>query len=437
MSFPRYPAYKDSGVEWLDEVPEHWGVLPLKNLAAVINGYPFDSRLFVQSEGHPLIRIRDLNRTETETFYAGDFVDAAAVTSDDFLIGMDGDFNVGRWRGEGVALVNQRMCCVRGKTKTLTRLLEYALPVPLKRINEVTYATTVKHLSSFQVEKSRFAIPLNVEEQSGIIAFLDRETAKIDALVADYRTLIELLQEKRQAVISHAVTKGLDSTAPMKDSGVEWLGEVPEHWEIVRLKWISPQITVGIVVEPSQYYVQDRGVPALRSLNIQPGRIDLENVIQISAEANDELEKSRLIEGDLVAVRSGQPGTTAVVPKGMSGFNCIDLIIIRRSAKIESEYLCWYMNSNPAQRQFLEGSGGAIQKHFNIGTALNLLVVRPPSDDQRGVMSFLQCSTRELDCLITDAQDAITLLQERRTALISAAVTGKIDVRGLVGTEEA
>jgi type I restriction enzyme S subunit len=170
-----------------------------------------------------------------------------------------------------------------------------------------------------------------LSEQIAIAAFLDRETAKIDALVADYRALIELLQEKRQAVISHAVTKGLDPTVPMKDSGVEWLGEVPEHWDIMRLKWISPEITVGIVVEPSKYYVQDRGVPALRSLNIRPGQIDPENMVLISEQANEELAKSRLIAGDLVAVRSGQPGTTAVVPKEISGCNCIDLIIIRRA----------------------------------------------------------------------------------------------------------
>jgi type I restriction enzyme S subunit len=176
-----------------------------------------------------------LNKDETYTRYAGAFVDSAAVTADDVLIGMDGDFNVGRWKGEGQALLNQRMCCVRAQTTLLTRLLEYGLPVPLKAINDITYSTTVKHLSASQVEKTFFAIPPAVAEQTAIATFLDRETAKIDALVAEYRTLIELLKEKRQAVISHAATKGLDPTAPMKDSGVEWLGKVPDHWEITRL----------------------------------------------------------------------------------------------------------------------------------------------------------------------------------------------------------
>ena len=106
MSLPRYPAYKDSGVAWLGEVPGHWEVHLVKNLASIVNGYPFDSALFDAAEGSPLIRIRDLNRSEAETFYKGDFIEAAAITSDDVLIGMDGDFNVGRWRGEGRALLN-------------------------------------------------------------------------------------------------------------------------------------------------------------------------------------------------------------------------------------------------------------------------------------------------------------------------------------------
>jgi type I restriction enzyme S subunit len=208
--------------------------------------------------------------------------------------------------------------------------LAYVLDIATDELNVRGRGTTFLELSSDAL--SAFEVPFpSAVEQSSIANFLDRETAKIDALVADYRTLIELLQEKRQAVISHAVTKGLDPTVPMKDSGVEWLGEVPEHWDIMRLKWISPEITVGIVVEPSKYYVQDRGVPALRSLNIRPGQIDPENMVLISEQANEELAKSRLIAGDLVAVRSGQPGTTAVVPKEISGCNCIDLIIIRRA----------------------------------------------------------------------------------------------------------
>ncbi|SHL55052.1 restriction endonuclease subunit S [Bradyrhizobium lablabi] len=268
-----------------------------------------------------------------------------------------------------------------------------------------------------------------ISEQTAIASLLDRETTKIDALVREQQRLIELLKEKRRAVISHAVTKGLNSNVEMRDAGVEWLGEVPKHWDLIRLKFVSPEITVGIVVEPSKYYCED-GVPALRSLNVQPGAIRLENLVYISEEANDLLCKSKLYSGDLVAVRTGQPGTVAVVPDNLNGCNCIDLIIIRRPNGDCEQFLCWYLASDFAVRQFTEGSEGAIQQHFNVSTAKSLFVVRPPKSEQEEIASFLSKETKKIDALVAEAEDGIRLLQERRAALIAAAVTGKIDVRG-------
>lgn len=221
-----------------------------------------------------------------------------------------------------------------------------------------------------------------------------------------------------------------------KDSGVQWLGEVPAHWEIQRIKNVSPHITVGIVVEPSRYYVEE-GVPALRSLNVRPGGIVKENMVMISDTANEEQQKSRLRAGDLVAVRTGQPGTTAVVPTELDNCNCIDLIIIRKPTNGFASFLCWFLNSSPAQRQFSAGSGGAIQQHFNVELAKSLVITWPPEDEQIMISDHLSKITNEFDLLIDEGRTAITLLQERRTALISAAVTGQIDVRGLAGASNA
>jgi type I restriction enzyme S subunit len=200
---------KPSGVEWLGEVPEHWRILPVGAVATVVNGYPFDSGAFNTEAGLPLVRIRDLGKCTTEVLYSGVPVRQAEISSQDVLIGMDGDFNVGRWRGDGVALLNQRMCCIRGESPSLTRLLEYLLPIPLDAINAVTFSTTVKHLSSSQVAKTRFAIP-PPGEVTAILAFLDRETAKIDGLVNEAQSAITLLTERRSALISAAVTGQID-----------------------------------------------------------------------------------------------------------------------------------------------------------------------------------------------------------------------------------
>jgi type I restriction enzyme S subunit len=214
----------------------------------------------------------------------------------------------------------------------------------------------------------------------------------------------------------------------MKPSGIDWLGDIPEHWQVGPLKRICDEITVGIVVEPSKYYV-DEGVPALRSLNVRPGKILTDNLVYISESANEMLSKSKLRAGDLVAVRTGQPGTCAVIPHELDGSNCIDLIIIRRSERVLSEYLAWFLSSDTSVRQFAEGSGGAIQLHFNISTATTLKVALPPLDEQELILKFLNRETERIDNLISDAEAAIDLLLERRSALISAAVTGKIDVR--------
>ncbi|MFO1177651.1 MAG: restriction endonuclease subunit S [Ottowia sp.] len=294
MSFARYPAYKDSGVAWLGEVPEHWRVVRLKDVAKVINGYPFDSKFFSADGEFPLIRIRDLDEAETATRYAGKFVAEAAVTSSDVLIGMDGDFNVGQWRGDQPALLNQRMCCVRTDDINRSTILRHALPIPLKRINDITYATTVKHLSSFDVERTRFAFPVEQHEVHAIATFLDRETAKIDALVAEQAKLIALLQEKRQAVISHAVTQGLDPSVPMKDSGVEWLGEVPAHWEVAAVNY-RYEVLLGKMLDEKRITGRHLA-PYLRNVDVQWDCINTEDLPQMDF-SGDDIQRYRLTSG--------------------------------------------------------------------------------------------------------------------------------------------
>lgn len=432
MSFPRYPEYKDSGVEWLGEVPGHWEVQPVKNLAKIVNGYPFDSKLFSPTDGFPLIRIRDLNSSDADAYYNGDFVETAAITSGDVLIGMDGDFNVGRWRGNGWALLNQRMCCVRGKSGLLTRLIEYALPVPLKTINDVTYATTVKHLSSSQVEKTFIAVPPDEKEQSCVIIFLDRETAKIDALIAEQQRLIELLKEKRQAVISHAVTKGLNPDEPMKDSGIAWLGEVPAHWEVKRLRFIA-DVQSGVAKGKDNSGQDTIEVPYLRVANVQDGFLDLETITTIEIPKNS-LDRYLLRVGDVLMNEGGdfdklgrghiwngeiepcihQNHVFAIRPKGLS-----------------SEWLNEITGSDYAQFYFMTRSKQSTNlASISSTNIMELPVVLPPVLEQDQILVFLNDQRTKLDTLTAEAQCAITLLKERRTALISAAVTGKIDVRG-------
>ena len=449
MSLPSYSRYKDSGIEWLGAVPEHWPVKrfswvadvnPSKAEVAGLSPETLVTFLPMEAIGEDgtlaLDRRKPLREVEQGyTYFRNGDVAVAKITP----CFENGKGAVMRGLSNGVGFGTTELLVARPRPKEVTAsYLDYLLrSSEFRRLGEsyMYGAGGQKRVPESFVRNFVSAFP-PISEQQLIAAFLDRETAKIDELVAEQRRLMELLKEKRQAVISHAVTRGLNPDAPMKPSGIQGLGDMPGHWEVKRLKHVSPDVTVGIVVEPSKYYVPE-GVPALRSLNIMPGAVTLENLVFVSDEANTLHAKSQLRSGDLVVVRSGQPGTTAVIPPELDGCNCVDLIIIRKPTVTSEFFLCWFLASDVAVAQFSAGSGGAIQQHFNVGMAVDLWVTVPPRHEQESIVEFLDGVTSQLDALIAASSGAIGLLQERRRALISAAVTGQIDVRSIAEAQPA
>ena len=176
-----------------------------------------------------------------------------------------------------------------------------------------------------------------LQEQTTIASYLDHKTSLIDTLIEKKQKQIELLQEQRTAIINQAVTKGLDPNVPMKYSGIEWLGEVPAHWELKKLKYLVPEVTVGIVIQPAKLYTPS-GIPCLRALNIAGGWIDSADLVFIGKKANEKNKKSQIYAGDILIVRTGLAGTAVIVPEEFDGANCVDLLIIRKSDLILSEY---------------------------------------------------------------------------------------------------
>ncbi|EJQ7927879.1 restriction endonuclease subunit S, partial [Pseudomonas aeruginosa] len=413
-TFPKYPAYKDSGVEWLGEVPEGWilarGDAYLRSQAKVVSAdYLGGKEVFHYS-------IPAVQATGDGQLEDGDEIDSSKLLVEQPQV--------------LISKLNPRKntVCLAGPREVVTVCSGEFVPLQSdcmdlkwvyylvssenfkKRLESLVESATRSHqrVNPSDILKFRGAFPL-LAEQTQIARFLDHETARIDALIEEQQRLIELLKEKRQAVISHAVTKGLDPKVPMKDSGVEWLGEVPAHWQVKRLKHLVPSITVGIVVEPSKYYVDD-GVPALRSLNVKPGAVVTENLVYLSEESNELHAKSKIFEGDIVAVRSGQPGTAAIVPKEFNGANCIDLIVIRKPLQGCSTFIFWYLNSDAALKQFSEGSSGAIQQHFNIAAASEMIFAWPPASEQLEINSHLDRACHQLDRLISVAGESKSLL---------------------------
>ena len=417
MSFPRYPEYKDSGVEWLGEVPGHWNICALKRIADLKSGESITAEDIEEDGEFPVFGGNGLRGFTTRYTHEGAYA----------LIGRQGalcgniNYATGKfWASEHAVVVTPKVAV---ETHWLGELMR------AMNLNQYSVSAAQPGLSVEIVGNLRIPVP-TAAEQTAIATFLDRETAKIDALVAEQEKLIALLQEKRQAVISHAVTKGLDPNVPMKDSGVEWLGEVPAHWEVKRLKYLGVAF-IGLTYDPQDVTDSESGTLVLRSSNVQGGQIVYDDNVYVVMNIP---EKAITQEGDiLICSRNGSRaliGKNALIDQRSAGVAFGAFMTVFRSPL--NSYLRWVLNSQLFEFQ----SGAFLTSTINQLTVSNLYgfgIPLPPESNRKEISAFLETATRRIDVLVAEARTAITLMQERRTALISAAVTGQIDVRGLTG----
>lgn len=281
---------------------------------------------------------------------------------------------------------------------------------------------------------SDFAIELPDRDQQDVIAsFLDREMAEIDAFIADQEELIALLTERRAATISHAVTKGLDPTVPMKDSGVEWLGEVPEHWNVTRISRYFA-VTLGKMLDAGKQAVAGATVlPYIRAANIQETGLvtTSSNEMAFSAE---EARNLSIRAGDLLVVEGGAVGVNAYIEYDLDGWSFQKTVNRLRplSVNASSRYVGFVLDALRWSGVLDMVANKSTIAHLTAEKLERLVVGFPPPSEQASINEFLLAETAELDAAIADAREAIALSKERRAALISAAVTGKIDVRATV-----
>ncbi|WDH37729.1 restriction endonuclease subunit S [Pseudomonas chlororaphis] len=447
MSFLRYPEYKDSGVEWLGEVPGHWQLLPLKRDIAFLTSGSRGWAEHYSDEGALFLRIGNLTRDGIGL----DLSDIQRVEVPEGAEGartqvQEGDllFSITAYLGSvavvppglETAYVSQHVALVRlRKALFLPEWIAYVVSSWIGKTYLETqgYGGTKVQLSLEDVANTLITVP-PISEQLLIASFIRNETTKIDALMAEQENLIQLLEEKRQAMIAHVVTKGLNPAVPMKDSAVEWLGEVPSHWDYGALNRISDRVVVGIA-EAATHAYSESGVPILRATNIRAGQI-IGELLFIDPEFSGERGSKLIHKGDLVTVRTGNAGVTALIPPELDGCQCFTMLITTLNSSSCAEFYCYWMNSLAAQRYFsLEGWGTA-QINISVPILKGLSVPIPPLSEQLEIVDFLKHETSNLDQLIDQAESAVGLLKERRSALISAAVTGQIDVRGLAKDEQ-
>lgn len=442
MSFPGYPEYKDSRVPWLGEVPASWSVERFRHVFRE-SGEKIENEVvgpMLSVSGYRGIEVKeydDENRRRLDEELIGyRIVRPGQLVVNTMWLNYAG---LGVSDHEGHVSPAYRSYWIE---REVDRRYIHHLMRSSIYVQGYTRLLTGIRPNSLQMSRDDLMdFPVIIpppSDQAAIAAFLDRETAKIDALVAEQERLIALLKEKRQAVISHAVTKGLNPHAPMKDSGIEWLGEIPAHWEICRLKHVV-QKTDGLQMGPfggmlTSLAAEQTGFKLYGQENTISG--DFERGARwITSSQYEEMARYALLPGDMVLTRKGSLGACRLVPPDIQpGIADSDTVRIRLDhGFIEADFAVSLMKDAAyVATQVDLTKRGAILAGLNTSVIANLVFALPPLGEQFQISSYLESLREQFGELISESQAAITLLQERRAALISAAVTGKIDVRGLV-----
>ncbi len=435
-----YEKYKDSGVEWLGEIPEHWEVKRIKFIGKIKYGLGEPPEKL--DDGLPIIRATDIYRGVID----GSKVQRVnpekvpwsrnpELKTGDILV-----VRSGAYTGDSAIVPNEWAGSIAGYDMVLTPTQAHP--------KYIAWNLLGRHILEGQLylAKSRAAQPhLNAEElgntiittpplpeQQAIANFLDYKTKQIDALINKKETLLEKLNEKRTAIISHAVTKGLDPNVPMKDSGIEWLGEIPEHWQVKRTKFLVTKIGSGKTPKGGSEIYVDSGVMLIRSQNVYDNGLRLDDIVYIDKEIDNIQANSRVFPNDiLLNITGASIGRVSLVPHDFGQANVNQHVCILRPicCRILPQYLHLVLCSKQGKEQIFSYENGTSREGLTFQQAGNLTFPVPPINEQKQITQYLDKKTTEIDQQKAKIQQAIDRLKEYRTALITNAVTGKIDVR--------
>lgn len=451
--YKAYPEYRDTELRFLEKIPKAWSTSKVRFISSFGRGLTI-TKANLKDTGVPCVsygevhskygfeidplkhQLKCVDKEYLESSpYAilskGDFI--FADTSED----IEGSGNFTQLISDEVLFAGYHTVVIRPNITNYYRFLAYLFDSTEFRTQVRDAVKGVKVFSVTQAILKNISIWLpEYNEQQKIASFLDHETAKIDTLIAKQEKLIELLKEKRQAVISHAVTKGLNPNAPMRDSGVEWLGEVPEHWRKIAFKQII-KTRKGVAFSTSDFC--DSGIRVVKASDIKQLSLNLSDVF-LPKDFITKYPKAYLAQGNIILstvgstpdVRNSAVGQIAMVPQKLDKtlLNQNTVVFDPIGNAINRNYLFFVLQTR-AYRDHLDlhAHGTANQASLNVADMLDFKCFIPLIDEQNQIAEYLKKLLRTVSGLETKAISAINLLKERKTALISAAVTGKIDVR--------
>lgn len=435
MSFPRYNRYKESGVEWLGEVPEGWRLPKIKHFTQFSGGgTPSRENLDYWNGNIPWVSPKDMKTESIEG--AEEFITESGLGNSSSTLLPPGRVLMvvrsGILKHTIPVAISKVSVSLNQDMKALVFVEDSCLNSFFLRwvqgLNNLLLLAWAKQGATVEsIEHAYLAetvMPLPpLTEQHAIAAFLDRETGKIDELVLEQERLIALLKEKRQAVISEAVTKGLNPDVPMKDSGIEWLGVVPRHWAILKFQRL---------VDVAEGQVNPEEEPYSTMLLLAPNHIESGTgrllMLETAKEQGAESGKYLCKVGDVVYSKI-RPALRKVC---VAPDNCLcsaDMYPLRAHNGLTNQFLLWFILSEPFSAFAVLESDRVAMPKINRESLKEVMLAVPPIEEQSAIVDFLDIETAKIDSLVGEARQAISLLKERRNALISAAVTGKIDVR--------
>ena len=436
-----YPGYKQSGIEWIGGIPQHWEITRLKFISTMVADYGLNigSEAYVD-EGVRFLRTTDIDdsgRLSPEGVYLPESVvdQAYLLKEGDFLISRSG--TIGRAYVHGNSQIPHSfagyLVRFRFHYRTAARFMFYLTKSNTFSgwLRSQTIESTIGNVNGQKYANMAVCLPESAE-LSRIVSFLDGATLKIDTLIDKKQRLIELLKEQRTAIINQAVTKGINPSVKIKDSGFEWIGEIPEHWQVMKLKYCATMLN-GYAFDSDGYL--DDGIPIIRIGDVKP-RIDLSGTKRVAHSLLDDLGNFRVFKGDILLALTGATiGKSAVYDSDDVALLNQRVGIMRPSNGMQNRYLKHLIDSEIFRKHIDYECFGGAQENIGKPEISNFAIGIPPESEQSKISSYLDDESCRVETSISQVEKHIQLLQEYRTALISEVVTGKIDVRGQVGIE--
>ncbi|WP_303114354.1 restriction endonuclease subunit S [uncultured Faecalibacterium sp.] len=425
---------KDSGIEWIGEIPEGWEIVPVRSCFDEVRTKNTDGQEqnALQFKSGNIISKANFN-ANIDDYVADTITNYTVVLPDTVMInGLNLNYDFKSLR---VALVKEKgvitpayLAIFPDRKKIFPQYATYLFKGYETKMAFHNMGAGIRKTLGYKEFKNQPLLLPSKEEQNKISAYLDSKCSHIDIMLSKIRSSIEEYKKLKQAVITQAVTKGVRGEREMRDSGVEWIGKIPKEWVIQKIKSISSRINVGVVIRPSEYFDENGTVPFLRGINVKEYLISSDNMVYINESSNHILSKSQVHTDDILIVRDGSIGTSCVVPAEYDGANVVSMVIVTPSTSCDSRFICYSLNSDVGKTQFTLTKIGSALTHTSVSAVSDIIVAVPSCAEQKEIADYLDAKCAEIDGLIAKKEQLVKELESYKKSLIYEVVTGKREV---------